>query len=107
MKQGQVLLRGSFRHGFTGTLIRIPMILYGIMIIIPFFFMGFYWKVRGLCQKRNAGLTYPILAAVFWGTYTAIPPCFPCFKSTEEVISLNVVEYRLRFPLDVRHVSKC
>jgi ABC-type glycerol-3-phosphate transport system permease component len=39
MKQGRVLLRGSFWYGFAGTLIRIPMILYAIMIIIPFFFM--------------------------------------------------------------------
>jgi hypothetical protein len=36
------------------------------------------------------------------GTYTAIPSSFPRFRSTVEVIVLNAVEYRLRFPLDVR-----
>jgi hypothetical protein len=40
------------------------------------------------------------------GTYTAIPSFFPRFKSTVEVIVLNAVEYRLRFPLDVRHCFK-
>jgi hypothetical protein len=37
------------------------------------------------------------------GMYTAIPSFLPCFKSIVEVILLNAVEYRLRFPLDVRH----
>jgi hypothetical protein len=40
--------------------------------------MRYYWKVPGLGQKINAGLTYSILAAisfkiVFLGTYTVIP----------------------------------
>jgi hypothetical protein len=38
----------------------------------------FYWKVPGLGQKREAGLTYSILAAISFkivslGMYTAIP----------------------------------
>jgi hypothetical protein len=66
-----------------------------------------YWKVPGLGQKRNAGLTYSILAAISFKivslrTYTVIPSLFPCFKSTVEVIFLNVVKYCLWFPLDVR-----
>jgi hypothetical protein len=69
-----------------------------------------YRKVPGLGQKRNAGLTYSILAAIslkiFLGTYTVIPLFFPCFRSTMEVILLNAVEYHLWFPLDVRHCFK-
>jgi hypothetical protein len=62
-----------------------------------------YWG-----QNRNAGLIYSILADISFklvslGTYTAIPSFFPRFKSTVEVIFLNAVEHRLRFPLDVRH----
>jgi hypothetical protein len=58
-----------------------------------------YWKVPRLGQKRNAGLTYSILAAVFFkivslGMYTVIS-FFPRFKSTMEVIFLNAVKYRL------------
>jgi hypothetical protein len=57
-----------------------------------------YRKVPGLGQKRNAGLTYSILATislkiVSFGMYTAIPSFFPHFKSTVEVIFLNGVEY--------------
>jgi hypothetical protein len=68
-----------------------------------------YRKVPRLGQKRNAGLTYSILAAtsfriVSLGMYTAIASLFTRFRSTVEVISLNAVECgRLRFPLDVRH----
>jgi hypothetical protein len=56
--------------------------------------MRFYQKVPGLGQKRNAGLTYSILAVisfkiVYLGTYTAIRSFFPHFKSTMEVIFLN------------------
>jgi hypothetical protein len=40
------------------------------------------------------------------GTYTAAPSFFPRFKSIVTVIVLNAVEYRLRFPLDVRHCFK-
>jgi hypothetical protein len=70
-----------------------------------------YWKVPGLGQKRNAGLTYLILAAISFktvslGAYTVIPSFFPCYKNTVEVIFLNVVEYCLRFPLDVSHCFK-
>jgi hypothetical protein len=54
-------------------------------------------QVPGLGQKRNAGLTYSILAVVSFGTYTAIPSFFPCFRSTVEVIFLNAVEDRLQF----------
>jgi hypothetical protein len=72
--------------------------------------MGFWIGVRGLGQKRNAGLTYSILAAIFkmvsLGMYTVIPSFFPRYKSTMEVIFLNAVEYHLRFPLDVRHCFK-
>jgi hypothetical protein len=40
-----------------------------------------YWKVPGLGQKRNADLTYSILAAISFkivslGTYIAIPLFF-------------------------------
>jgi hypothetical protein len=45
-----------------------------------------YRKVPRLGQKRNAGLTYSVLAAISFGTYTAIPSFFPRFKSTMEVI---------------------
>jgi hypothetical protein len=70
-----------------------------------------YRKVPRLSQKRNDGLTYSILVAnsfkiVSLGTYKAIPLFFPCFKSTMDVIFLNAVKYRLRFPLDVRHCFK-
>jgi hypothetical protein len=66
-----------------------------------------YRKVPGLGQKRNAGLTYSILAIISFkivslGTYTAIPSFSPRFKSTMEVIFLNAVEFCLRFPLDVK-----
>jgi hypothetical protein len=59
-----------------------------------------YRKVAELGQKRNAGLTYSILAAISFkmvslGTYTAIPLFFPYFKSTAEVVFCNAVEYRL------------
>jgi hypothetical protein len=59
-----------------------------------------YRKFAGLGQKRNADLTYSILAAISFkivslGTYTAIPSFLPCFKSTVEVIFLNAVEYNL------------
>jgi hypothetical protein len=72
-----------------------------------------YRKVPGL-GKKNAGLAYSILAAISFkivsmGTYTAIPYIFfffPRLKSTVEVIFLNAVEYRLRFPLDIRHCFK-
>jgi hypothetical protein len=40
------------------------------------------------------------------GTYTVVPLFFPRFKSTLEVIFLNALEYRLRFPLDVGHCFK-
>jgi hypothetical protein len=40
------------------------------------------------------------------GMYTTIPSLFPRFKSTVEVIFLTAIEYRLRFPLDVRHCFK-
>jgi hypothetical protein len=55
---------------------------------------------------RNADLTYSILAAtsikiVSFGTYRTSPSFSPRFKSIVEVIFLNAVEYRLRFPLDV------
>jgi hypothetical protein len=70
-----------------------------------------YQKVTGLGQKRNAALTYVNLTVIFFkivslGTYTAIPSFFPPFKSTVEVIFLNAVEYRLRFPLDIRNCFK-
>jgi hypothetical protein len=70
-----------------------------------------HWKVPGLGQKRNAGFTNSVLAAINFkiaslGRYTAIPSSFPRFKSTVEVIFLNAVEYRLRLPLDVRHCFK-
>jgi hypothetical protein len=73
--------------------------------------MRCYWKVPGLGQRRNAGLTYSILAAVSFiivsfGIYTVISSFFSMLQNTIEVILLNSVEYRLRFPLDVRHVSK-
>jgi hypothetical protein len=66
-----------------------------------------YQKVPGLGQKRNAGLTDSILAAISFkiislGTYTAIPSFFPHFKSTVEISFLNAVEYRGWVPLDVR-----
>jgi hypothetical protein len=69
-----------------------------------------HWKVPGLDQKRNSGLTYLILASISFkivslGTYTVIPSFLPSFKSIVEVIFLNVVEYHFRFPLDVT-VSK-
>jgi hypothetical protein len=71
--------------------------------------MRLYWKVPGLGQKRNAGLTYSILAAislkiVSLGTYTVTPSFLQCFKSTVEVIFVNAVKYH--FPLDVRHCFK-
>jgi hypothetical protein len=67
----------------------------------------FYWKVPALGQKRNTGLTYSILAAIYFnivslGTYTTIPSFFPHFKSTAEVIFLTAVESGLQVPLDVR-----
>jgi hypothetical protein len=70
-----------------------------------------YWKIPGLGQKRNAGLTYSILAAisskiVSMATYIVVPSFFPCFKSNVEVVFLNAVEYHLRFPLDIRHCFK-
>jgi hypothetical protein len=73
-----------------------------------FFIYEVYQKVPRRGQKRNAGLSYSILAAISFkivpiGMCTAIPSFFPCFKSTVEVIILNAVEYRLRFPFDVRH----
>jgi hypothetical protein len=60
--------------------------------------LTFSGKVPTLGQKRNAGLTYSILAAISFkvvslGTYTVIPSFFPCFKSAVEVIFLNAVEY--------------
>jgi hypothetical protein len=69
--------------------------------------MRWYRKFPRPGQKRNASLTYSILAAisfkiVFLRTYTVIPSFFPHFKSTMEVIFLNAVEYHLQFPLDVR-----
>jgi hypothetical protein len=62
-----------------------------------------YRKVSTLGQKRNAGLTYSISAAISFkidslGTYTVIPSFFPHFKGTVEVIFLNGVEYHLQFP---------
>jgi hypothetical protein len=66
--------------------------------------MNFYGKVPGLGQERNDGLTYLILAAILktvsLGTHTTDP------WNNMEGISLNAVEYRLRFPLDVRHCFK-
>jgi hypothetical protein len=58
-----------------------------------------YWKVPALGQRRNAGLTNAILAAVSFkivslGMHTAIPSFFPEFRSTMEVIFLNAMEYR-------------
>jgi hypothetical protein len=75
------------------------------------YFMMCYLKVPGLGKKRDAGLTYSILAAislkiVSLGTYTVIPSFFLHFKITMKVIFLNAVEYRLQFPLDVRHCFK-
>jgi hypothetical protein len=55
---------------------------------------------------RDAGLTYSILAATSFGTYTVIPLFFPRFKGTVEVICPNAVEYRMQFTLDVRHCFK-
>jgi hypothetical protein len=71
--------------------------------------MRYYQKVPGLGQKRYAGLTYSIFAAISFkivslGMYTAIPSFFPRFKSTWK--SLSFVEYHLQFPLDVRHCFK-
>jgi hypothetical protein len=58
-----------------------------------------YWKVPGLRQKRNAGLTYSSLAVISFkislGTYIVIPSSFPHFKSTVELIFLNDVKYHL------------
>jgi hypothetical protein len=59
-----------------------------------------YRKFPGLDQKRNAGLTYSILAVVSFkiisfGTYTAIPSFLPLFENTVEVIFFNAVEYHL------------
>jgi hypothetical protein len=70
-----------------------------------------YQKVPGLGQKGNAGLTYSILAAISFkivslGTFSATPSFFPRFKSSVDVIFLNAVEYRLQFPLDIRHCLK-
>jgi hypothetical protein len=70
-----------------------------------------YRKVPGLGQKRNAGLTYSILAVtsfkiVSLGMYAAISSFFQHFKSPVEVILLNAVEYRLKFNSDVRHCFK-
>jgi hypothetical protein len=71
-----------------------------------------YQKAPGLGQKRNAGLTYSSTLAVIsfkivsYGKYTAIPSFFTRFKSTVQVIFLNAVEPRSRFPLDVNTASK-
>jgi hypothetical protein len=75
------------------------------------FLMGYYEVLREvlrLGQKRNAGLTYSILAAislkmVSLEMYTAISSFSPYFKSTVKVIFLNAVGYHCWFPLDVRH----
>jgi hypothetical protein len=69
--------------------------------------MRYYWKVHGLDKKKNADLTYGIMAVtsfkiVSLRIYTAIPSFFTCYKSTVEVIFLNAVEYRS----DVRHCFK-
>jgi hypothetical protein len=84
-----------------------------ISIAFYYFCTRCYRKFPGLGKKkkRNVGLTYSILAVIAFkivslGTYTAISPFFPRFKSTVEVIFLNTVENRLRFPLDVRHCFK-
>jgi hypothetical protein len=60
----------------------------------------FFQKVPGQGQKRNAGLTYSVLAAISFrivslGTYTVILSFFPHFKSTVEVMFLNAVKYHL------------
>jgi hypothetical protein len=64
----------------------------------------FYRKVPELGQKKM--LPYSVLAAISFRTYTAIPSFFPRFKSSVEVIFLNAVEYRLRFPWMSDTVSK-
>jgi hypothetical protein len=69
-----------------------------------------YQKVPGLGQKRNAGLTYSMLAAISFkmvslGMYTVILTFFPRFKSTMEVIFLNAVKYRLLFQNVITSVS--
>jgi hypothetical protein len=71
--------------------------------------MKFYQKVPGLGQKRNVGLTYSILADIYFkivplGMCTGIPSFFPCFKSTMEVIFLNAVP--LVIPFGCQTVSK-
>jgi hypothetical protein len=73
--------------------------------------MRHYRKFPGLGQKRNAGLTYSIWAAISFkivslGTYTAISSFFTCFKRTVEIVFLHTVEYHWQFPLDVRHCFK-
>jgi predicted tellurium resistance membrane protein TerC len=69
--------------------------------------MRCYQKVPGLSQKRNASLIYSILAAISFrivslGMYTVILR----FRTAMEVIFLNAVQYRLRFPLRGRHCFK-
>jgi hypothetical protein len=59
--------------------------------MIRFAYTRGYQKVPGLGQKRNAGLTYSILAAISFkivslGTYKLIPSFLPCFKSTGNAI---------------------
>jgi hypothetical protein len=59
-----------------------------------------YQKVPGLGQKRNAGLTYSILAAIAfkivpWERIQGSHCFFPQFRRTVEVIFLNAVEYHL------------
>jgi hypothetical protein len=58
-----------------------------------------YRKVPGLGQKRNTGLTYSILAAIYFkivylGKYTANPSLFSRFKSIVEDVFLHAVECR-------------
>jgi hypothetical protein len=57
--------------------------------------------------KRNAGLTYFILVAIFSsipvGTYSVTPTFFPRFRSTVEVAFLNAVEYCFLFPVSMCH----
>jgi hypothetical protein len=68
-----------------------------------------YRNVPGLGQKRNAGLTYSILAAISFkivslGTCTVIPSFFSTLQKHWK--SFYAVKYCLQFPLDVRHCFK-
>jgi hypothetical protein len=56
----------------------------------------FHREVPGIRKRRNADLTYSMLAAISFkivslGTYIAIPSFLPRFESTVEIIFLNAV----------------